>query len=110
MAEQSILFDEVKKIIDILIIIKNKIDDNTGLVGSRFETPQSLISYIDFKIQELQSGMYASFDNINILFAPTGTMQEISISNGWAEEFLQIAAQFDDAYSKFENNLNKNKN
>lgn len=31
----------------------------------------------------------------NILFAPTGPVQEISLSNGWAETFLKLAEEFD---------------
>jgi hypothetical protein len=29
--------------------------------------------------------------------APTGSLQEISISSGWGDEFLEIAARFDRA-------------
>ena len=28
-------------------------------------------------------------------FAPTGPLQEISISNGWSEMFLKLAEQYD---------------
>ena len=31
----------------------------------------------------------------SILFAPTGPIQEISISNGWAETFLKLAKEID---------------
>ncbi|NOW96556.1 hypothetical protein FHW89_003229 [Mucilaginibacter sp. SG564] len=36
-----------------------------------------------------------------MLFAPTGTFQELSISNGWSHEYLNLAHQFDVYYEKF---------
>jgi len=30
-----------------------------------------------------------------LLYVPTGPLQEISISNGWAEAFLKLAEEFD---------------
>lgn len=35
---------------------------------------------------------------IHILFAPTGPIQEVSLSSGWGAEFLALAQRFDEAY------------
>ena len=32
----------------------------------------------------------------NILFAPTGSIQEIAMSNGWHDTYMKLAADFDD--------------
>jgi hypothetical protein len=37
---------------------------------------------------------------LKLLFAPTGDLQETSISGGWAEEFLALSFRFDDALEK----------
>ncbi|MEU9507390.1 hypothetical protein AB0D32_14035 [Micromonospora sp. NPDC048170] len=34
---------------------------------------------------------------LTVLFAPTGPIQEVSLSSGWAEEFLVLAGRFDAA-------------
>jgi hypothetical protein len=34
---------------------------------------------------------------LEILFAPTGALQEISLSSGWSEQFLSMAERFDRA-------------
>ncbi|HEX8181606.1 MAG TPA: hypothetical protein VF525_18845 [Pyrinomonadaceae bacterium] len=34
---------------------------------------------------------------MEVLFAPTGPMQEVSLSSGWGEEFLALAERFDEA-------------
>lgn len=38
-----------------------------------------------------ESGKYS----INLLFLPTGALQEISIDNGWGNKFVKIADVFD---------------
>jgi hypothetical protein len=34
---------------------------------------------------------------VAIVFAPTGPMQEVSLSRGWGQEFLTLAERFDAA-------------
>lgn len=33
---------------------------------------------------------------ISVLFAPTGPLQEVSLSSGWAEAFLKVAEKYDE--------------
>ncbi|WP_194814929.1 hypothetical protein [Nocardia sp. XZ_19_385] len=33
-----------------------------------------------------------------VLFAPTGPLQDLSISSGWAERYLELAARFDQLF------------
>ncbi len=42
-------------------------------------------------------------ENISMQFAPSGTLQKISIANGWDQVFLKLAEQF----NKYINCLNK---
>ncbi|WTW93172.1 hypothetical protein OG216_07165 [Streptomycetaceae bacterium NBC_01309] len=35
---------------------------------------------------------------MRLLFLPTGALQELSISSGWGEEYLELAARFDETY------------
>jgi len=32
---------------------------------------------------------------LNLLFGPTGSIQEISIDNGWGDEFIKLATEVD---------------
>ena len=34
-------------------------------------------------------------EDISMQFAPTGPLQEISLSNGWSEIYLKLAEQYD---------------
>jgi hypothetical protein len=50
------------------------------------------ISEIDSIIAELENG---SVPEIGTLFAPTGPIQEVSLSSGWNHQFLNLADRFD---------------
>ena len=58
------------------------------------------ISEIDSIIISLENG---SIPEIGVLFAPTGPIQEVSLSSGWAQEFLDLAELFDKEYEIVKN-------
>jgi len=39
----------------------------------------------------------ADVSTLRVLFAPTGPIQEVSLSSGWGHEFLAVAERFDAA-------------
>lgn len=43
----------------------------------------------------VQSGNLPPLPAVAILFAPTGPLQEVSVSSGWAEIFSAVASKFD---------------
>ena len=51
-------------------------------------------------IATLDAGKLPPKLGLTVLFAPTGPIQEVSISSGWGEEFLSLAEQFDRAVSR----------
>jgi hypothetical protein len=54
---------------------------------------------VDEIIAQLQRGEAPSALQMNVLFAPTGPMQELALSSGWGNRFLQLASEYDDAVS-----------
>jgi len=56
---------------------------------------------IDGLVAALERGRVPSRLTMSVLFAPTGPIQEVSLSSGWAEEFLELAARFDAAAESF---------
>ena len=60
------------------------------------------IAEIDSIIAALENG---SIPEIGVLFAPTGPIQEVSLSSGWGSEFLELAAQFDKEYESVKDQL-----
>ena len=67
---------------------------------SSWKDQKQAISEIDSIITELENG---SVPDIRGLFAPTGPIQEVSLSSGWGKEFLKLAERFDKEYEIVKN-------
>jgi hypothetical protein len=50
---------------------------------------------IDGLLRQLESGKRPWRGNLEILFLPTGPLQEVSVNSGWGDEFLELADRFD---------------
>jgi hypothetical protein len=83
------------ELINIIERIKEKITNDSDMVGTRYDTPVQLREELDQCSQQLKQRNKRVIKNLSELFAPTGSLQEHSISNGWSEEFLKLAKQFD---------------
>lgn len=51
---------------------------------------------IESIIQLLASGGLPDKLTVSVLFAPTGPLQEVSLSSGWGDPFLKVAEKFDE--------------
>lgn len=67
---------------------------------SSWKDKNHAISEIDSIITSLENG---SIPEIKGLFAPTGPIQEVSLSSGWGQEFLELAERFDKEYEIVKN-------
>lgn len=47
---------------------------------------------------------YETLEKVNIEFLATSTYQELSLSDGWSDEYLILAYKFDDLYLKISKN------
>ena len=90
--------NDFNKVIELLTLILNKVDEETNVVWTRFDTPEELIADLQQNIKKLQSNDFDVLDKLNLMFGPTATYQELSISNGWGDEYLYLSKQFDEAY------------
>jgi hypothetical protein len=55
---------------------------------------------IDGIIAKLRSGTLPDKLQMQVLFAPTGPIQEVSLSSGWAQGFVELAEDFDSALER----------
>jgi hypothetical protein len=55
------------------------------------------LAELDRQVAVIEGGQLPPRRDLAVLFAPTGPMQEVSLSSGWAHEFLAVAARFDAA-------------
>jgi hypothetical protein len=86
------------ELIDIIDQVKRKITDDSDMAWTRFDNAKQLRDELDSCKLQLQTGDKTSVEKLKLLFLPTATLQEHSISNGWADEYLRLAEKFDRLY------------
>jgi len=64
---------------------------------SSWKDAPTALRELDGIISRLESGVLPERSAIELLFLPTGPVQEVSLSSGWGEEFLKLARRFDRA-------------
>jgi hypothetical protein len=62
---------------------------------SSWEDAPEALADVDKLIATLEEGKLPSRLNVQILFGPTGPMQEVSLCSGWSDEFLALASRCD---------------
>ena len=67
---------------------------------SSWKDQDQSISEIDSIIRNVENG---AVPDSRVLFAPTGPIQEVSLSSGWAHEFMELAERFDKEYEIVKN-------
>ncbi|MFI4891809.1 MAG: hypothetical protein ACIAQ0_00030 [Phycisphaerales bacterium JB058] len=58
------------------------------------------LAEIDGLIEVIRSGSLPERQRMEVMYAPTGPIQEVSLSSGWSKLFLELANQFDAAMRK----------
>jgi len=74
---------ELKSIIEIIQIIREKITEETNVIWAGYDNPSELRDEIDKELNELINGNLEILDNFKNRFLPTSTLQEVSLSNGY---------------------------
>ena len=88
--------NDLRKLIAILRETRTLIArDGNDFSSSSWRDQNQAIAEIDSIIAELEHG---TVPEIGVLFAPTGPIQEVSLSSGWGDEFLELAERFDKKY------------
>jgi hypothetical protein len=64
---------------------------------SSWGNAETALREIDALIECVRSGAVPDATQLGVLFAPTGPIQEVSLSSGWADAFLELADRIDDA-------------
>jgi hypothetical protein len=77
------------------------------LAGSRESdwatlSPAEVIAVLDRELRSLEdSGRLRNGVELASLFAPTAEIQEISMANGWSDEYLRLSSRFDVALARY---------
>jgi hypothetical protein len=64
---------------------------------SSWDDANDAVSELSAHVETLGAGKLPPKLDLTVLFAPTGPIQEVSISSGWGAEFLELSGRFDRA-------------
>jgi hypothetical protein len=59
-------------------------------------TVKEIVATLDRQIGRLRRGDSLDRDELKLLFAPAGALQETSMDNGWSAEYISLSTKFDD--------------
>jgi hypothetical protein len=76
--------------------------EGNNFVYSSWDDSKAAEADIREHTERIQSGDYSRLFDLRLLFAPTGDIQEVSVSSGWGEEFLALAKRFDKDLDKLQ--------
>ncbi len=93
--------------IEIITAVKSHVTPDTDVDETRYESVEELILALDNYIQALNKTDDTVIVDIYILFLPTASFCELAMSNGWADEYLILAEQFDVIYKKHNSPVNR---
>lgn len=68
---------------------------------SSWENEKEALEEVDSIIDRLNQEIFSDKLTLEVLFAPTGPIQEVSLSSDWAETYLKLAENFDNEIAKF---------
>src|SRR5262245_5768175 len=91
------------ELIDIIEKVKDKITDSSDMAWTHYAKAKQLRDELDTIMQELKVGDLSSLEELRMLFLPTVTLQEHATTNVWSDEYLELAAKFDNLYSSIKN-------
>ncbi|MHA2280703.1 MAG: hypothetical protein ACXAC5_07615 [Promethearchaeota archaeon] len=90
-----------EKIVNIIKILEKILDivknTETDLTWSRFNTVDELIDELLDHVKRLMRRDFSKLDSLILLFAPTASLQDISVSSGWGSLFISISETLDKA-------------
>jgi hypothetical protein len=71
--------------------------DDNDFTWSSWQDRDDALGEIDALLADVRSGILPSTLALYVLFAPTGPIQEVSLSSGWGDAFIELAERFDAA-------------
>ena len=77
-----------------LIEVKKYLKESEESIWAH-DTPIEIISFFDTTIKLIDENKPIDIDELELLFAPTSSIQDISLDNGWGNRYLELSTAFD---------------
>ncbi len=82
------------KLKGVLLQISLFLKESTNSVLSEISS-EEVLRIILKEINNLSSGKKVDIKKLDLHFAPTSSLQEISMDNNWTEEYLRLSSEYD---------------
>lgn len=102
--EKIPFYADFQKVRQILETIKAWTTDEANTLWAGYDSGKELLFDLNADIEKIRFCDFETLERLNLEFAPTSTYQEVSLSNGWADEYIVLAEQFDSLYRRIKAN------
>ncbi len=92
--------DSLFEAAEILISMRNKIEDDINLLWTSYDSADEVRKELDSYITGIHARNIDSVYRMATLFIPTCEFQTLAIDNGWGDEYLKLADRFDLLYNQ----------
>jgi len=86
---------------DLISVLRETVEllalPDNDFAWSSWENAEAATAEIESFIRKIESGDSRCGFDLSVLYAPTGPIQEVSLSSGWSLRFLDVAGRFDKA-------------
>ena len=86
---RSVLIDVLRASIELLSL------DGNDFAWSSWNDAHEAVAEIQAILAVVEAGRVPDRLDVSVIFAPTGPMQEVSLSSGWGQTFLKVAERYD---------------
>ncbi|MFF5019894.1 hypothetical protein [Streptomyces sp. NPDC001165] len=86
------------EIADRLLMIAQSMPQDVDCQG-HFADEEELVSDLQDHAERLRRGDVSRLPELKFLLLPTGSFNEIALSNGWGDIYVTLANRFDEVYT-----------
>jgi len=90
------LHDLISLIEEIIVILKSPYTDTTW---THWDTPAEALINFSQILEKLKNNDKTVLKELEIIFLPTGSLQDLSISSGWGDKYIDLSKKFDYLHS-----------
>jgi hypothetical protein len=95
------MIDAQRELLEVLGVAKSLLAlPRNDFAWSPWKNADEALREINELIGSIERGVLPKQLQLRVLFAPTGSIQEVSVSSGWGDEFLTLAKRFDAAEAR----------
>lgn len=93
-------YKDFQKVAAITKQLKAFISKSTDTIWAGFDNADKFLDELNQDIEKIENCDYQTLEKVRIEFLPTCTYQELSMSNGWSDKYLELSTDFDKLYER----------